>query len=265
MFSMNSFEGMRVLSLVRDGDYAHAGEEEAIELAMRPIKKGNDLIIVDAGCGRGGTANYLQEKGWGKVVGFDIEPASIAAAQKNYPAVEFHVCDVCDVDKTIGVKADVVCLFNVYYCLPHQTKALRALRNVSKSGAQLVIFDHVDRGNYDPHALMDAGRPFLPNPPLLSQFPEVLEGAGWKVDQVEEAHASYVRWYTNLVSRIESKRSAIVAVAGAAGYDHVLSLYRGLLKAALNNSLGAAFIRAHPIGGVEPARSQAKSASLEAG
>jgi len=24
---MNSFEGMRVLSLVRDGDYAHAGEE----------------------------------------------------------------------------------------------------------------------------------------------------------------------------------------------------------------------------------------------
>jgi SAM-dependent methyltransferase len=250
---MNSFEGMRVLSLVRDGDYAHAGEEEAIELAMRPVKKVTDRIIVDAGCGRGGTANYLQEKGWGKVVGFDIEPASIAAARKNYPAVEFHVCDVCDVDETIGVKADIVCLFNVYYCLPHQTKALRALRQVSKNGTQLVIFDHVDRGSYDPHALMDAGRPFLPNPPLVSEFPEVLEGTGWKIDQVEEVHDSYVDWYTTLVSRIEAKRSEIVAVAGAAGYDHVLSLYRGLLEAALGCSLGAAFVRAHAVGGPESA------------
>jgi trans-aconitate methyltransferase len=104
---MNSFEGMRVLSLVRDGDYAHAGEEEAIELAMKPIAKRADQVIVDAGCGRGGTANYLCENGWGTVVGFDIEPASIETARKAYPAVEFHVCDVSDVDRTIRVKADV--------------------------------------------------------------------------------------------------------------------------------------------------------------
>jgi hypothetical protein len=110
----------------------------------------------------------------------------------------------------------------------------------------MVIFDHVDRGNYDCDALLDAGKPFLPNPPVLSQFPKVLEASGWKVETIEEAHDSYVRWYTNLVSRIELKRSEIVALAGAAGYDHVLSLYRGLLKAALHNDLGAAFIRATP-------------------
>lgn len=243
---MNSFEGMRVLSLVRDGDYAHAGEEEAIELAMRPIEKRTNQIIVDAGCGRGGTANYLQAMGWGKVVGCDIEPASIAAARKNYPGVEFHVCDVCDVDRTISVKADILCMFNAYYCFPDQARALRALRNVSTSGTQMVIFDHVNRGNYDPYALMDAGRPFLPNPPLLSQLPNVLESAGWRVNEVEEAHDSYVKWYSNLVSKIESKRPEILSLAGAAGYDHVLSLYRGQLKAAIQNTLGAAFIRAVP-------------------
>ncbi len=210
---MNSFTGMRVLSLVRDGDYAHAGEEEAIELAMKPIAKRADQVIVDAGCGRGGTANYLRENGWGSVVGFDIEPASIKAARQAYPGVRFHVCDVCDVDKTIGVKADVLCMFNAYYCFPDQARALRALRKVSKKGARMVIFDHVDRGSYDCHALLDAGKPFLPNPPILSQFPKVLEASGWKVETIEEAHNSYARWYTNLVSRIESKQPEIVALA----------------------------------------------------
>jgi hypothetical protein len=31
---MNSFTGKQVLALVRSGDNAHAGEEEAIELAL---------------------------------------------------------------------------------------------------------------------------------------------------------------------------------------------------------------------------------------
>lgn len=246
MFSMNSFEGMRVLSLVRDGDYAHAGEEEAIDLAMGPIARKADQIIVDAGCGRGGTANYIRERGWGRVVGFDIEPASIASAQKTYPFVQFHVCDVCDAKKSIGAKADIVCMFCAYYCFPDQPKALRALRDIAKASAQLVIFDHVDRGTYDPNALMDAGRPFLPKPPVLSQLPQALDANGWKVTAVEEAHDSYIRWYGNLVSRIESKRTEILALAGMAGYEHVLSLYQGLLKAAQRGSLGAAVVRAVP-------------------
>jgi len=107
----------------------------------------------------------------------------------------------------------------------------------------MVIFDHVNRGSYDPNALMDAGRPFLPGPPLLSRIPHVLESAGWRV---EEVHDCYVKWYSGLVSKIESKRSEILALAGAAGYGHVLSLYRGLLTAAIQKSLGAAFIRATP-------------------
>lgn len=246
MFSMNSFEGMRVLALVRDGDYAHAGEEEAIELAMRPFDRRPGQVVVDAGCGRGGTAHYLQAKGWGRVVGFDIEPASIAAARKAYPEVEFHVCDVGDADRLPGVTADILCLFNAYYCFPDQPRALRSLRRIAAAGARMVIFDHVDRGGYDPDALIDAGRPFLPGPPLLSRLPDVLDAAGWRVTDIEEAHDSYVRWYSGLVSKIEAKRPEIVAVAGAAGYDHVLALYRGLLHAALRNNLGAAFIRAVP-------------------
>lgn len=244
---MNSFAGMRILALVRDGDYAHAGEEEAIELAMEPIAKRADQVIFDAGCGRGGTASYLHRNGWGTVVGFDIEPASIETARKTYPGIAFHLCDVCDVDRTIGIKADVLCLFNAYYCFPDQPRSLRALRKVSKQGARMVIFDHVNRGNYDSSTLLDAGKPFLPNPLDLSQLPRVLETSGWKVDAIDLAHDSYVRWYGNLVARIEAKRSDIIALAGSAGFDHVLFLYRGLLEAALRQDLGAAVIRATAI------------------
>ena len=247
MFSMNSFAGMRVLALVREGDYAHAGEEEAIELAMQPIAKRADQVILDAGCGRGGTANYLSKNGWGTVVGFDIEPASIETARKTYPGIEFHLCDVSDVDRTISIKADVVCLFNAYYCFPDQPRSLRALRNVSKQGTQMVIFDHVNRGNYDSRALLDAGKPFLPNPLVLSELPGTLEASGWKIDATELLHDSYLRWYRNLVSRIEARRAEITALAGSAGFDHVLFLYRGLLEAALREDLGAAIIRATPI------------------
>jgi hypothetical protein len=36
---MNSFAGKHLLALVRGGDYAHAGEEEAIELAFSAVPK----------------------------------------------------------------------------------------------------------------------------------------------------------------------------------------------------------------------------------
>jgi SAM-dependent methyltransferase len=246
MFSMNSFEGMRILSLVREGDYAHAGEEESIELAMKHVPKCRDKVIVDAGCGRGGTAEYIRKNGWGRIIGFDIEPTSIETARRAYPNVEFHVSDVSDADATIKIKADVICMFNAFYCFPDQARALRSLRKIAKPDSKLVVFDHVDRGGYDSGALMDAGSPFLPNPLELTELPILLSANGWTMDVVDEVHSEYIRWYAGLVSRIELRRVDIVAFAGDAGYDHVHSLYRGLLNAALQGTLGAAIVAATP-------------------
>lgn len=61
-------QNKKFLSFIRNGDYAHAGEEEAIELAMSGIEKNPQRNILDVGCGLGGTANYLQtllsNNGW---------------------------------------------------------------------------------------------------------------------------------------------------------------------------------------------------------
>jgi hypothetical protein len=64
------------------------------------------------------------------------------------------------------------------------------------------------------------------------------------VEAIDEAHEAYIRWYSRLVSRIDSKRRQIVALAGEEGHAHVRKLYAGLVKAAEQGGLGAAFIRA---------------------
>ncbi len=51
---MNSASGKAILSLVREGDYAHPGEEQAIDLVFRTFLKKSDCQVLDLGCGRGG-------------------------------------------------------------------------------------------------------------------------------------------------------------------------------------------------------------------
>ena len=65
--TMSSLTGKLVLSLVRGSDYAHAGEEEAIELALGPVVGIAPLRFLDVGCGIGGTARYVAERCWGTV------------------------------------------------------------------------------------------------------------------------------------------------------------------------------------------------------
>lgn len=247
-FAMNSFLGQRILALVRDGDYAHAGEEEAIELAMADVAKDAGRLILDAGCGRGGTAEYLRRHGWGRVVGLDIQAESIAAARQLYPECRFLVCDVVDADRGVDEAPDLICMFNAYYCFPDQDGALRALARAARPGTRMVLFDHVDRGGYQDAPLLDAGEPFLRNPPRLAGLPERLEAAGWRAAGIQEIHDRYIGWYESLVGKIERSRDRIEEIAGREGYDHVHALYRGLLDAALAGRLGAAIVTAERVG-----------------
>jgi hypothetical protein len=65
--SMSSATGKQILSLIRNGDYAHAGEERAIELALEGIAPSHDRQVLDIGCGLGGTVDYISRLGLGSV------------------------------------------------------------------------------------------------------------------------------------------------------------------------------------------------------
>jgi SAM-dependent methyltransferase len=237
-FAMNSYQGKQILALVRDGDFAHAGEEEAIDLAMASVSRMSTQRILDAGCGRGGTAAYLQTHGWGSATGFDIEPKSIVYAQETYPDATFACCDIYDVAAHVPADFDVITLFNVLYALPDQSGALRALASRAKPKARLVLFDYVDLGGYRSAPLMDAGGPFLPQPPPKADLPSLLEAGGWRLASVDDLTADYARWYAALIAKIEAKRADIETLAGAEAYAHVLDRYSGLLAAIQEGRLG---------------------------
>src|SRR5207248_1914854 len=112
LMRMNSFQGKQLLALIREGDYAHAGEKEAIEIALRSYPKQPDRLILDVGCGRGGTAKYVQDQCWGTVTGLDTDPDSIAHAGRVNPGMQFYACDVVDAASIVARQFDLIYLFN---------------------------------------------------------------------------------------------------------------------------------------------------------
>ncbi len=243
-FTMNSYLGKQLLALVRDGDYAHAGEEEAIEIAMAPMSRDPDRRLLDAGCGRGGTAAYLQQHGWGRVTGVDIEAESVERARSTYPGVRFEAADIADLSGRFENRFDAVAMFNVLYAIADHHAALSSLAAVARDGATLTVFDYADPGDYRAHAITEGDRPFLRNPIRLADIEPCLAAAGWELTGVDRIDADYVRWYEALVKRIGDTREEMQALAGPEGFSRVRGLYAGLRDVLRQGHLAGVVIRA---------------------
>ena len=244
---MNSALGKSILALVRDGDYAHAGEEEAIRLTLDSIPRQPGQRILDAGCGRGGTARFVQDAGWGNVSGFDIEGESIKRAQSLHPDITFVACDVLAAAQHFPPGFGLIYSFNAVYAFPDQPRALQALRSVAQPGATLVIFDYTDHGGYasSDFARLSESAHWQPLQP--GSFPNLLAKTGWQHDTTRSLDAEYERWYISLVRRIEAKRDAIIALAGETAYNHTRLVYQSLLEAIQKKTIGGAIFYAHAI------------------
>jgi SAM-dependent methyltransferase len=241
--NMNSFEGKRILALVRDGDYAHAGEEDAIERSFRPIPKNADSWLLDVGCGRGGSADYLRRNGWGHVEGIDRDAESIEYARATYPEIGFHVCDVLDIPRTVKRTFDVIYMLNAFYAFDRQREALAELRKVARPSARLVIFDYTV-GPKSPGARAPA---LMPHAIRLSEIAAMLRDAGWEPGAIEDLNVEYAGWYATFVERIQLKRAEIEKIGGADWYNFVFSMYSGLHSVIAGGGLGGAIVQARAV------------------
>jgi SAM-dependent methyltransferase len=246
VFTMNSITGKLVLALIRGSDYAHAGEEEAIELVMGPLEKSARTLILDVGCGIGGTARYVAERNWGRVTGIDLNAENIAAAKQRHPELDFVCSDVVDLERKVSGLFDLIYLFNAFFLFADRAAALGAMRAVARKKARLAIFDYVDRGGYaqwQEHR-KTAG---LPNTLNLSVVEDILSAAGWAIDRVVPAHAEYERWYDALVVRIKAMRKQVVAMSSDAYFDFVLTRFTETRDDVRAGRLGGAIIYATAI------------------
>ncbi len=73
-----------LLAELRHGDYAHAGDQEAIDLVIQKLLKLNPHIkagtTLDVGSGFGGTLDYLIQQGFKNTEGIDMDASAVAQA-----------------------------------------------------------------------------------------------------------------------------------------------------------------------------------------
>ncbi|MEV5650959.1 class I SAM-dependent methyltransferase [Nocardia sp. NPDC052254] len=117
--------------------------------------------VLDAGCGPGRVGGYLHGTGH-VVVGVDVDPVLITAAEQDYPGPTWMVGDLAELDLPgRGIAADfdiIVCAGNVMTFLAPSTRAAVLAgftRHLAPAGRAVVGFG-ADRGYEFPQFLADA-------------------------------------------------------------------------------------------------------------
>jgi SAM-dependent methyltransferase len=241
--TMSSITGKLVLATIRGSDYAHAGEEEAIELVLSPLSSTAQNLVLDVGCGIGGTARYVHERGWGKVTGIDLDPDNISAATDRHPQLPFLCSDAVDLQRNLSSRFDLLYSLNAFFLFKDKPTALSAMRSVAVENARLAIFDYVDLGGYKAWQ-KHRNTPGLRDALELDKMPQMLADNGWKLDDTVPLHAEYLRWHESLVTKIQSLHDTIVAQSSERFYAYVLTRYAETCEDVRAGRLGGATLYA---------------------
>jgi SAM-dependent methyltransferase len=242
--AVNNATGKRLLALVRDGDYAHPGEEAANELLFAGLRPDPHRRFLDAGCGGGGTASWVQARGLGAVAGIEVDAATARLARERHPEVGVVQGDVQLASVLLPGEFDVVYSMTALYAVPDQAAAFRELGALAAPGAELRLFEYSDP--YGRFARATSGsaswgwwRPLAPR-----DLPEVLAAAGWTSVRTTDLHAEFVHWYASLCTRIAARERAIVRAFGRDWYDFAAADYAGILDLVRSCALGGVLVRA---------------------
>ena len=210
----------QILSMLREGDFAHPGEIEAIELSLSPIAKNSEAHLLDVGCGLGGTGHYVQKKGWGLVTGVDIDRTLIESAKTRYPEVQF-ICEDILKSTTLPHKSfHCIYSFSAFFCFTSQEIALKKLAQLSDSQGALVLFDY-SRPDATP---IESPFPWSKtashfNPIYLPELKKQFATTGWKFNESVDLTEYFIRWYTLLLHSFEQKRKQVEQQFGHQAWD----------------------------------------------
>lgn len=99
--------------------------------------------VADVGCGPGHVAAWLADHG-ACAVGIDLSPAMVAAARRDYPAVEFREGDFLDLPAADGEFGAVVALYSVIHLEPGELpRAFAEIRRVLRPAGLALVSFHV--------------------------------------------------------------------------------------------------------------------------
>ena len=247
MFSHRKDNPRLLLAQLRKADYTHAGDEEAINIFLEKMNKllppTSSLKLLDAGCGLGGTAEYIRQRMSQNIHGIDIDAKAIQHAKQNYPKINLSECDIMQVDTIFKKKDfDVIYLFNVFYALPDQQKSLKKLASVAKPGALLAIFDYT-QSNPDSIGLKDlAEKPM--NPIHLDSLKMLLKQTNWELIEITDLSNKYDEWYLKLLENLKLQKDNLLKEFTDKTYEKVLTTFSFLSSKIKNKEMGGSIIYA---------------------
>lgn len=219
----------RCLAKARGGDYVHPGEEEAIDIVLKKFKKDSSRLMLDVGCGLGGTAQYIKDQGYGTPICIDKEDDCIEYVNLSYPELETHVSDVIDLKKLFKPEQfDLAYLFNSFYAFPDQENSLKVIAELVKSKGDLVIFDYMTNSEYTgPHLFSSDRNGFMPI--RQDKIVELLTNTGWHLEELVDMSKKYIVWYENLLKRLENKKDTLIQEIGQDTFDTINRNFNRLL------------------------------------
>jgi 2-polyprenyl-3-methyl-5-hydroxy-6-metoxy-1,4-benzoquinol methylase len=235
-----------LLANLRGGDYAHAGDREAIDivlekvLALSPkIQKG---ACLDVGSGLGGTANYIYNLGFHSIYGIDLDQAAIEYAKQCYQHIHCLAANANDVTKLFNEEFfSFIYMFNVLYAIEDKSFLLKNLYDVAKPGAILVLFDYTTE--QISFSLKDlAGKPM--HPIRLKELGKNLKDAGWKIIEIHDLSSHFLRWYRDLLDKIEKEQELLSSQFSEVDINKVKTTFNTIYEWLNTSQLGGAVIYA---------------------
>lgn len=235
-----------LLAKVRGADYAHPGDEEAINLVLNDIfskiQFENNLTILDVGCGLGGTASYLNKKTSLNVTGIDISKESINHAKKHYPNIPFIESNILEASKNLNEKFNIIVLFNVFYAIKDQEKCLQELAFLAKPNCILAIFDYTTLTNENLN-LKDLTNNEM-HPISLDTLNNSLKQTNWELIDIRNLNNEYINWYSQFLSKLEQEKDVLLNELTAEAYDKVHETFITLNNLFKNKKMGGGIVYA---------------------
>lgn len=231
-----------LLSTLRNGDYAHAGDAEAIDLVLKQIAGINHQAqVLDVGCGFGGTLAYLKKQGFEHLYGIDINQDSINYAKSKYPDINFITLDMLKAD-SLDIKFDLIMLFNSIYAIQDKTKLLQVLNKIANPNAILVIFDYSSNYKETLEIKDFTGKTMYPI--ILNSFIPDLQKNNWKVIKTQDLSEQFITWYEQFLQKLNKEKSTLELKFLKTDIQQVQDSFSYFLSELKNKNMGGIVIYA---------------------